>query len=139
MEPDPPPVELTVLAESSRYDPDDDQWLAQSADLYEALYREVDGFKRVPAPGPAGTKGALDTVIIALGSAGAFTALVDCFRAWLARDKQRRLVVTVKQGEQSEQVVIEGDGLDAASFAQLTEAVGARMKDTRWPLGTEPS
>ena len=40
-----------------------------------------------------GTKGGADQVIVALGSAGSFTAVVDCLRAWLGRDRDRRIDV----------------------------------------------
>ena len=116
-------VEITVRAENDRFDPDDDRWSAQANDLYEDLRREVTGFQaeRIFVDG---TKGAVETVILALGTAGAFRAAVDCFRAWLARDKSRRIVVTFNRNGREERIAIEADAVDSETFQRLGEALG---------------
>jgi hypothetical protein len=138
VEPESLPIELEITSESSRYEPSDGMWLEQTADLHRQLQLDVDGFRHAPESKP-GTKGAADSVVLALGSAGAFSAAVQCFRAWLARDKQRRLVVVVSRGDEHEKVVIEGDGLSGSSFDALTQAVATRLKDAGWPSDIEPS
>ncbi|WP_433042472.1 effector-associated constant component EACC1 [Dactylosporangium sp. CS-033363] len=126
---------LAVVAKHDEFDPADEFWLDQVADLYQDLRNEIDGFQLQSADTP-GTKGNVDSVIIALGSAGAFSAAVTCFKAWLARDKHRRIVVTVKSGDREEQVTL--DGLDEAAIAKLTDAVAEQIRDPRW-FGTEHS
>src|SRR5690349_6701267 len=87
------PIDVTVTPENCRYDPDDERWLNQIRDLYTELRDEVPGY-RVESQAVPGTKGIIESVVLALGSAGAFSAAVTCFKAWLARDKWRRLVVS---------------------------------------------
>jgi hypothetical protein len=119
-------IELTVAAESDRYDAADDRWLAQANDLYADLRRDVSGY-RVESTQVTGTKGVVDAAILALGSAGAFSAAVQCIKAWLARDKSRRVAITWTQGGQEQRVVLEGDAIDVKSLQRLVEAIGQRL------------
>src|SRR5262245_36892063 len=119
-------VVVAVAPASDRYDSDDERWLAQVSDLHADLRREVDGFE-VQSSLAAGTKGAVDTVVVALGSAGAFSAAVSCLKAWLARDKARRVVLTWTQDGQQQQAVLEGDNIDVTSLRRLVEAISARV------------
>jgi hypothetical protein len=73
-------LELVIEPRNAQYSPDDDRWRAHVVSLRQDLQAQVDTAERgrlVP-----GTKGTLDELVVALGSAGAFTAMVDCFRAW---------------------------------------------------------
>jgi hypothetical protein len=108
-------IDVVVTAESGRYHASDERWLDQVRVLHADLRTEVPGFRIESAVVP-GTKGAVDSVILALGSAGAFSSAVTCFKAWLARDKSRRIVVTWTQDGQEERIELEGDAVDAASM-----------------------
>ncbi|MGI9022457.1 MAG: hypothetical protein ACR2HV_04355 [Acidimicrobiales bacterium] len=66
-------------------------------------------------------------MILALGSAGAFTASVEYLRAWLGRDKSRSLEVSWSADGEEHTVSIRGDGMDNASFQALAEAAGRRL------------
>lgn len=123
MTPEPPAVEFTINTESDRFDPEDDRWFAQTNELYAALRAEVSGVRTEVTPVP-GTKGVVEAIILALGSAGAFSAAVDCFRAWLARDKSRRIVLTVRQGDHDERIMIEAGKVDVATLQRIAEAFG---------------
>ncbi|MGH3826446.1 MAG: effector-associated constant component EACC1 [Pseudonocardiaceae bacterium] len=86
-------AEVTITPGTGTFDPADQRWAEQVALLTDDL-REAAGSvsrRRIPEPG---AKGAAGEVILALGSAGAVTAAVECFRAWLRRDKTRTLTVT---------------------------------------------
>jgi hypothetical protein len=124
----PQTVDVSIAAESIRYDQDDERWLAQVNDLYVDLRREVTGF-RTQATGVAGTKGVAEAVILSLGSAGAFSAAVQCFKAWLARDKSRRLAVTWTQGGREQRVILVGDAIDGTSLQLLVKAIGEHLGD----------
>jgi hypothetical protein len=117
-------IEVTITPATGRFDAEDQRWLDQVADLITALRDDVGAVsqRRIPVPG---TKGSLGEVILALGSAGAITAAVECFRAWLRRDKTRSLTVSWAKGDGIEQTVtVTGDGIDQASFQALAMAIG---------------
>jgi hypothetical protein len=117
-------VELTLTTHSDRFDTDDDAWVAQEADLMAALRAEVPVRRdMVAAPGE---KGLVESIILALGSAGAFKAAVDCLRAWLARDRTRRIELTWTVDGREERVSLQGTAIDDAEFARLAEIVRAR-------------
>ena len=88
-DPGPPgPLLLVIDPRSEDYDPDDDRWRDQVTSLVAALHSEVDV---APAARSAAdvqdSKGAVEEIIISLGSAGAFTAAIQCLQAWLGRDR----------------------------------------------------
>ena len=87
-------IEIGLAAANARFDDDDPRWRGQVADLMHELRRGAGSVRARREPVP-GTKGAVDQVILALGSAGAFTAAVQIVRAWLARDKHRTVRMTV--------------------------------------------
>ena len=81
-------VTIGLVPNSARYDADDDRWRDQVADLVRELKVETDALTVARTPVP-GTKGSLDSLVLALGSAGVFTTALDVLRVWLARDKTR--------------------------------------------------
>jgi|SRR6266566_1759601 len=83
--------EVVVEPRNDQYDPDDDGWRDQVATLYADLDASFDTIRR--ARPVEGAKGGADQLILALGSAGVFTAVVECLRAWLGRDRDRRIDV----------------------------------------------
>jgi hypothetical protein len=96
--PMPEQMEITLTALSEKYDADDDRWRGQVGELVHQLRTETDAVRleRTPVPG---TKGAIDELIISLGSAGVFTAVEQVFRSWLARDKTRSIQLSYKDGK----------------------------------------
>jgi hypothetical protein len=86
-------IEIGLAAANERFDDDDPRWRDQVGDLVDELRRETGSVRsqRVVVPG---TKGTIDNLILALGSAGAFTAAVEIVRVWLARDKHRSVQFT---------------------------------------------
>lgn len=118
-------MEMTFVARSERYAEDDERWLAQAQDLVNELRREVPvRTERAAAPG---TKGTVDTIILALGSAGVFTAAVECFKAWLSRDRSRKLELTVSVDGREEKYTLEGTAVDDAAYERLAELVRGRI------------
>ncbi|ASO21243.1 hypothetical protein FHR81_002212 [Actinoalloteichus hoggarensis] len=122
-------VEVSITPGTSRYDEDEEAWQSQVSTLYAALLDEVGGVTTGGAAVP-GAKGAWDTVLIALGSSGALTAAVACFRSWLARDRTRTLTLTWTGDSGAEQrITVSGDNIDRASLQALARAVGERIGD----------
>lgn len=121
-------VELTIVAETLKFNHGDDRWMDQVSTLHAALRTDTGGtfLRGVPEPG---MKGTADTVILALGSSGALTAAVACFRAWLARDKTRTLTVTWIDDSGTDQTIkVSGSNIDQTSFRTLTNAVSKRLE-----------
>jgi Effector Associated Constant Component 1 len=124
------PLNLTLTAQSDRYDEDDDRWLEQVAELRRDL-RDEAGVALVPPAAEAGKKGASADLILALGTAGAFTATVDMLRAWLARDKTRKIRCrfTDRNGKEQE-IVVAAENADAEALAPVLNAIAKRIEAT---------
>jgi Effector Associated Constant Component 1 len=86
-------VTIGLVPNSARYDVDDDRWRDQVTELMRELRSETGALsiERTPVQG---TKGSIDSLVLALGSAGVFTTALDVLRAWLARDKTRSVELT---------------------------------------------
>ena len=124
------PLELVIEPRSDRYDADDDRWREQASDFFATLDKEVGDVRRETTP-VEGTKGGLSSVILALGSAGAFTVSLDFFRAWLGRDRTRRLDISWTVDGKEERVSVTGDAIDTGALDKLAEAAAKRIGDTR--------
>jgi hypothetical protein len=81
------PFEVAVEPCNDRYGPDGEGWQGQVATLYADLDAQVGAVRR--ACRVEGAKGAVDQLIIALGSAVVLGAVGGCLRARLGRDRDR--------------------------------------------------
>ncbi|MGH9149319.1 MAG: effector-associated constant component EACC1 [Acidimicrobiales bacterium] len=132
-------LELVIEPATDRFDPDDERWHDQVGDLMLGLRKEVGGVRREVTP-VDGTKGGVAQVILALGSAGAFTAAVEYFRAWLGRDRTRRLEVSWEVDGERQSVSVQGDAIDQSAIRALAEAAARRLGGAPFPApATEPS
>jgi hypothetical protein len=129
--------EVAVEPRNDEYHSDDDRWRDQVATLYSELHEQVDTARRGhPAEG---SKGTVDQLVVALGSAGAFSAAVGCFRAWLRRDRSRRLDVRWEENGVERFVTLTGDAVDVESVRMVARAAARRVGEPTWPVSTEPS
>ena len=116
---------LKIRPGSERYDDGDDRWLAQQVELFSELRSEVGGVRREAAaqagPAEAGLKGAVETVILALASAGSVTAAVQCLRDWLTRDRTRVIEIAYTVDGREERIALRGTHVDDATARRLTE------------------
>jgi hypothetical protein len=111
-----------ISAFSDRFDDDDADWLDQQAGIFAEL-QNLPGVTR-ETPAPAGAKGTADVVILALGSAGAFTAAVETLRLWLTRDRSRSIEIAYRTADGREQsLVVRSTGLREDTFDDLLKAV----------------
>lgn len=129
--------EFTIDPGSDDYHIDDERWRDQVAGLYSALREHVYVAQRGHLV--AGTKGGAEAIIIALGSAGAFTATVECFRAWLGRDRNRRIDVRWDENGVEHHVRLSGDAVDIDRVREIAKAAAHRVGGPLWPASTEPS
>src|SRR6185312_1395570 len=103
----------------------DDRWRAQVASFTTELGAVVDTTQRVRPVG--GTKGGITEVIIALGSAGVFTATVECLRAWLSRDRGRRVELRWDEGGVARSFTLTGDAIDSQTVREIAKAAIGRV------------
>lgn len=129
-------VRLSVEPRNDGYDPDDDRWLRQVAGLHSELGAVTD-LERTSRAVP-GTRGAVEQVILALGSAGVFSAAVECLRSWLGRDRGRRIDIRWNDDGVERFVTLTGEGVDVETVREISRAVSRRLGGPEWPADTEP-
>jgi hypothetical protein len=105
--------------------------------LYADLDDSVDTVRRDRPV--AGAKGAVDQIVIAMGSAGVFTAAVDCLRAWLGRDRDRRIDLRWTESGVERSVTLTGEAVDTETMREVAKAAAAQVGGASWPTGTAPS
>lgn len=110
-------MEIEITPGSETFESEDDRWLEQVAGLYDELRDEGIPLREESTPVP-GAKGDISMVIAALGSAGAFTAAITVFQAWLSRERTRHIRIRVKVGEEVTEVDFTGD-TDSATMERL--------------------
>jgi len=125
----PETLEIELVARNERYDDDDPRWLAQAATLVRDLRRDTEAVRvhRTPVPG---TKGAVDQLILSLGSAGAFSVAVQLISTWLGRDRHRSVELTFTDAagnSRTVRVAAENAGSDA--LAPLIMAASELAKE----------
>jgi hypothetical protein len=128
---------LAIEPRNDEYHPDDDRWRDQVASLYRELNDQVDT-EQVSVAVP-GTKGSIDQIVIALGGAGVFSAMVECLHAWLGRDRARSIDVRWDENGADRHVTLTGDGIDIDSVREIAKAAAARVGGQPWPANTAPS
>jgi membrane-associated two-gene conflict system component 1 (EACC1) len=104
---------------------DDERFARQVDDLVDALREDVGGISARAEPEP-GTKGAVAQLVLALGSSGAIAAAVTVFKAWLARDKLRKIKIVVRTQGAAREVEITADTANVDELERLL--VVARSK-----------
>ena len=110
-------IEIELEPSSTRFDQDDERWLGQVRDLTRELLR-ADVLLRRSTPQP-GAKGAIDQLVLSLGSAGAFTASVELIKAWLGRDRGRKLVVKFFENGRLQAIELNGGAADEHVFERI--------------------
>jgi hypothetical protein len=126
--------EMALEPRSDDYQPDDDRWRDQVVRLVSELHVQAEVEQR-SSPSD-GTKGTLDELVVALGSAGAFTATVECLRAWLSRDRSRRIEVRWDENGKKRYVTLTGDAIDIDSVHEIAKAAAHRVGGPEWPAST---
>jgi hypothetical protein len=89
-----------------------------------------------PAPPVPGAKDAVDQVIIVLGRAGAFEAAVTCLRAWLGRDRDRRISIRWQSAGTERVLTLTGGAVDEETIREIAKAAAGQLGEASWPAGT---
>jgi hypothetical protein len=123
-----PPVPATfeLAFSNTALPPNDPRWRTQVDNLLTDLKRGGGDVRREVTP-VAGTKGGLETIILALGTSGAVTAAVTAFRLWLARPGKRSFTVTRTDahGKKTTETIC-GDNVTEAALLKVFEAENKR-------------
>ncbi len=120
-------VELRLEPASGRFDMQDDRWLDQVGGLVGELQAGVGGVAMRRAPEP-GAKGAIDSIVIPLVSAGGLTAMIELARSWLSRDRTRSLKVSWSADSGAvESIELSGSAVDSARFDDLLATVTQKL------------
>ena len=109
--------EMSIQPRSSAYDASDARWVNQVQTLLSSLQVNVGQVRKEVTP-VAEQKGGLVEIIVALGSAGAVTAVVEVFKLWLSRDKTRSIDITTKTGDVEKKITITGENISKELLAQ---------------------
>lgn len=129
------PISVELTPHSDRFDPDDDRWATQVGTLWQALEDEAGTVRRDSSQVP-GHKGGVETIILALGSAGAISAMVEVVKAWLGRDRTRSLkLTTVDEAGARRTVTVHGEQVDDATMREALKVL-AGSGDAGWPRRT---
>lgn len=109
---------IVISAASEDLDESDPRWRQQVQSLYGDLREQVGDLRQEVRP-VDGRKGGVESIILALGSAGAITAAVQVFQAWLARGRRRSLTLEIDRDGKRERVTVTGEGFDRGSVERL--------------------
>ena len=105
----PPSLSVELRPQSDRFSSDHPNWTAQVNALWEGLEDAAGTVRRESVPAP-GQKGGAETIILALGSAGAISAMVEVIKAWLSRDRGHSLELTsLTEGHGRRTITVHGD------------------------------
>lgn len=118
------PVTIEVAPSTAEWGAKNDRWREDLIELRQRLERELPA-QVEPAEVEAGKLGLeLIPIVVALGSAGVFTAMVDVFRAWLSERPGRREITAVITGPEGERTVtVTGDNVQSGDLAATLQEV----------------
>lgn len=117
-------AELELVLDPQHASLDEDRFGNHVADLTSALKRDVGGVtvRTVPEPGK---RGGAPEIILALGTSGAIGATVVVLKAWLDRDKARKISIKVRRKGAAREVEITADAANVAELQKLLVAVSS--------------
>jgi hypothetical protein len=117
-------AELELVLDPQHPSLDDDRFARQILDLTNALKLEVGGVNTRSVPVP-GKRGGLPEIILALGTSGAIAATVTVLKAWLDKDKARKVVIKVRTKGKAREVEIAADAANIGELKKLLVAASA--------------
>jgi hypothetical protein len=120
-------VELKIEPSSERFDPLDDRWLEQVDGFADELDQELGNVERERRPVDGGKGFDLASIVLSLGSAGAFTATVELVKSWLSRDRSRSVRLSWSETGEVREVELKGSDLDDASFDEIVRSAAQRL------------
>ncbi len=114
-------IEFIIQPLNEDYDPNDDRWINQVNDLLMDLQRGVGNVRKEVSPIP-GKKGGLESLILSLGSGELITAAIEAFKAWINRDKNRILEISIMRDGKEEIYRVSSNRMDKADIRNFMNA-----------------
>jgi hypothetical protein len=119
-----PELEVSVVARSDRFAPDDDRWLSQTRLLHQDLARTAERVALHTRETPGAKGGGLEVVVVL--TPAVTTAVVAAIRAWVSRDRDRSAFLQWQtDGQITEFRVTIDNGDNAALCAALEHGLRA--------------
>jgi hypothetical protein len=118
-----------VNGRSDRFEPDDPAWLDQYAELVGTMTHFGVPVGRESDTG-AVHKGALETIVVADGSADCVRACAEAWRAWLGRDGTRWIELTHSVGGAEKFLVLRSADLADGRFDRMVDEFAGRFPAT---------
>jgi hypothetical protein len=72
-----------------------------------------------------------DVLVTAAGSGGTLATLIAVLRVWLSRDKDRRVLVQIKSGDET--IVIDAENVDPEALKRILLDIQGDMKEKAMP------
>lgn len=102
--------ELIFKPANKLFSESDERWQAQVQTLLQDLRNAGGQVKQDYKPVP-GAKGGVAEIILALGTSGALSLAVMAFKTWLARDRNRSIVIRTSKTGTGDEMVITGENI----------------------------
>ena len=118
------PVTIEVAPSTAEWGAKNDRWNDDLIELRQQLERSLPEQVEPSAVGEGKLGLELIPIVVALGSSGVFTAVVNVFRAWLNEKPGRReITVTIKGPEGERTVTVTGDNVKSGDLAKTLQEV----------------
>jgi hypothetical protein len=117
-------TELRLEVSGERFDPTDDRWQRRVQLLVQEL-RRATGSVAFDVEPVVGRKGGAVSIVVGLGSAGVFTAVVELVRTWATRHTAV-VKISLREGP-IETLEISGAALEREDLRRLTEALHKQL------------
>ncbi|WOD43122.1 effector-associated constant component EACC1 [Hwangdonia lutea] len=115
-------IEVILHPTSDFFDEKDSRWTQQKNLLVRDLQGRATKVEKRSEP-VEGMKGGLETLIITLGPA-VITGIVDVVKAWLARDKSKKIELTANINGKIVSFTADANGVDKNTLKEfLTQAI----------------
>jgi len=113
--------ELELVLDAQHPSLDEDRLGEQILDLTGELRLEVGGVTTRTSPEP-GKRGGLPEIILALGTSGAIGGAVAVFKAWLDKDKARKISIRVRTRGRAREIEITANAANVGELEKLLVA-----------------
>ncbi|MFJ5226972.1 hypothetical protein [Streptomyces sp. NPDC088400] len=123
-------AQVRITAWNARFDEGDDRVLRQRDELFGELHRDTGSLVQRQVPGPPGAKGAAVDTLLMLASPAVVAGAVSVTKAWLGRDRDRRVRVDWEAADgQLRSVVVDGNAVDSETMrVALEQALGDQRR-----------
>jgi hypothetical protein len=138
-----PSGQFVIKPQTSRYDPEDDRWLAQVNELRAALDADLGLVIDEVVRFPPGLKGAAEfghALVIQLpASPSVLRAVLGAMQTWLDKDRTRSIMVSWSSPDGQVTLELTGTDMRSADIDQaLTSALGPRAPGVPKPKPRPP-